>query len=58
MIFRLKTFVILAAFLMLGTLSGSLKASAEIAEQPCSTQFWKQMSARAWMEAEREIMMN
>lgn len=33
-------------------------ASAQIAEQPCDTQFWRQMSARAWMEAEREIMQN
>ncbi len=35
-----------------------LIASAQIAEQPCDTQFWRQMSARAWMEAEREIMQN
>lgn len=31
---------------------------SEIAEQPCDTGFWKQMEARAWLEAEREIMQN
>jgi|GEM_PF-997271 len=35
-----------------------LNAYAQVADQPCDTQFWRQMSARAWMEAEREIMQN
>lgn len=30
----------------------------EIAEQPCDSAFWTQMTARAWQEAEREIMQN
>ena len=33
-------------------------AKAQIADQPCDTQFWRQMSAKAWLEAEREIMQN
>ncbi|MEM8833981.1 MAG: hypothetical protein AAGB32_05520 [Pseudomonadota bacterium] len=37
----------------------SQNASAqEIAEQPCDTQYWRQMHAKAWLEAEREIMQN
>ncbi len=36
-----------------------LHASAqEIADQPCDAQYWRQMSSRAWLEAEREIMQN
>lgn len=30
----------------------------EIAPQPCDPRYWETMSARAWMEAEREIMQN
>lgn len=30
----------------------------EIAPQPCDPDYWDTMSARAWMEAEREIMQN
>lgn len=33
-------------------------ASAQIAEQPCDTQYWRQMTSKAWLEAEREIMQN
>jgi len=37
----------------------SIESNAQnIAEQPCDTQFWRQMSAKAWMEAQREIMQN
>lgn len=30
----------------------------DIAPQPCDTKYWEQMSSRAWLEAEREIMQN
>jgi hypothetical protein len=30
----------------------------QIAPQPCDPKYWETMSARAWMEAEREIMQN
>ncbi len=33
-------------------------AQPQIAEQPCDAGFWRQMEARAWQEAEREIMQN
>lgn len=33
-------------------------AAPDIAPQPCDTEYWKQMSSRAWMEAQREIMQN
>lgn len=46
-----------AVSLLLSTPITKLSAQ-EIADQPCDTQYWRQMSARAWMEAEREIMMN
>ncbi len=59
MIFKARTYLIIATALFLGTTTGAITSNAqEIAEQPCSTQFWRQMSARASMEAEREIMMN
>jgi len=32
--------------------------AAEIAPQPCDTRYWDSMAHRAWMEAEREIIMN
>ncbi|HPD83234.1 MAG: hypothetical protein R3D88_01560 [Alphaproteobacteria bacterium] len=33
-------------------------AQPQIAPQPCDTKYWEQMTSRAWMEAEREIMQN
>jgi hypothetical protein len=57
--FKLSLVVMLA--LLIGNMplvKTSKAAEVDIAEQPCDTQYWKQMSARAWMEAEREIMMN
>lgn len=33
-------------------------AAGSIAPQPCDPKYWETMSARAWMEAEREIMQN
>jgi len=32
--------------------------AAEVAPQPCDAQYWDSMTHRAWMEAEREIVMN
>lgn len=49
-----KLFLLLTVAL----LSSPLVFAQDIAEQPCDTQYWRQMSARAWMEAEREIMQN
>ena len=31
---------------------------SDIADQPCDPQYWRQISARAWLESEREIMQN
>lgn len=33
-------------------------ATPKIAEQPCDANYWRQMTFRAWQEAEREIMQN
>lgn len=33
-------------------------AAPDIAPQPCDARYWEQMSSRAWMEAQREIMQN
>jgi len=38
--------------------TGAGAGAPRIAEQPCDTKFWDQMSSRAWLEAEREIMQN
>ena len=45
------------ALALIVTYSGIVHAQ-DIAEQPCDTKFWNQMSSRAWLEAEREIMQN
>lgn len=58
MTLNIKSFALLAICLVLGTTSANAQTVPDIAPQPCDTQYWKQMSARAWMEAEREIMMN
>lgn len=47
--------------LMMACMIGSVHtahASGQIAPQPCDPKYWDTMSARAWMEAEREIMQN
>lgn len=33
-------------------------AAGDIAEQPCDPKYWDSLTARAWMEAEREIIQN
>jgi len=33
-------------------------SAQDIAPQPCDAQYWRQLTARAWLEAEREIMQN
>lgn len=40
------------------TTTGSTSSAGKIAPQPCDPRYWETMSARAWMEAEREIMQN
>ncbi|MEM6812009.1 MAG: hypothetical protein AAF549_06035 [Pseudomonadota bacterium] len=50
---KILPFLLIALFLLpLGS------PKAQIAEQPCDTQIWRQMHAKAWLESEREIMMN
>lgn len=51
-----KTIMVIIAGLIFSPASNA--AAPDIAPQPCDTEYWKQMSARAWMEAEREIMQN
>lgn len=48
----------LITLLLAGLCLSSPSSAVEIAPQPCDAQYWRQMSARAWMEAEREIMQN
>lgn len=36
----------------------AIAAAPDIAPQPCDARYWEQMSSRAWMEAQREIMQN
>ncbi len=36
----------------------AMAQNIDIAPQPCDAQYWNQMSSRAWLEAEREIMQN
>lgn len=38
--------------------ANAASAGGNIAEQPCDTNYWRQLTARAWLEAEREIMQN
>ena len=60
----MKILALLSALILLHSMPLSVAQAAtaatapDIASQPCDTQYWKQMSARAWMEAEREIMQN
>ena len=44
--------------LFISALPISKAAAQDIADQPCDANYWRQMSSRAWMEAEREIMQN
>jgi hypothetical protein len=50
-----SVYLLLAAFLLVLPAS---KADAQIAEQACDPGYFQQLTARAWMEAEREIMQN
>lgn len=53
-----KSFLLLAISFMMGIAIPYAHAAPDIAPQPCDTQYWRQMSSRAWLEAEREIMQN
>lgn len=54
----MKKLRFLFAIAIIFTISAPVMVNAQIANQPCDTQFWRQMHAKAWMEAEREIMQN
>ncbi len=47
--------LILLAFLLP---VAAMAQTPKIAEQPCDANYWRQMTFRAWQEAEREIMQN
>ena len=49
--------LLLFCFAILPT-SMAIAAAPDIAPQPCDARYWEQMSSRAWMEAQREIMQN
>lgn len=56
---RLKRNGVIALILMFAAVGGAAIAHAQtIAPQPCDPKYWKTLEARAWMEAEREIMQN
>jgi hypothetical protein len=60
-LFTLLTVLVLTSLISLSdaqAIPDDGNSGSNIAPQPCDTQYWKQMSARAWMEAEREIMQN
>ena len=52
---RYQVLILLA--LIIGVFIPSPHA-AEIAPQSCDSNYWRQLSSRAWLEAEREIMQN
>jgi hypothetical protein len=57
----MKTYIRLLGLLLVActSLSTTAKAAAgDIAEQPCDPKYWDSLTARAWMEAEREIIQN
>lgn len=41
-----------------GAFAKGAGGGGEIAEQPCDPKYWDSLTARAWMEAEREIIQN
>jgi len=49
---------IIVLLISIASLGFGVASAQTIAEQPCDTKFWDQMSSRAWLEAEREIMQN
>ena len=50
--------LLLFTVLVLATWLPAPSHAQDIAEQPCDPQYWRQLSARAWLESEREIMQN
>lgn len=57
----MKTYIRLLGLLLVACapLSTTARAAAgDIAEQPCDPKYWKSLEARAWLEAEREIIQN
>lgn len=55
---KFSTYILMLLFTGVAFSSASAQTAPDIATQPCDTEYWRQMSARAWMEAEREIMQN
>jgi hypothetical protein len=55
---RKLVFLTFWALLLTVSFGSYTYAASDIAEQPCDTKFWNQLSSRAWLEAEREIMQN
>lgn len=53
-----KSFLLAVISFMMGIAIPYAHAAPDIAPQPCDAQYWRQMSARAWLESEREIMQN
>lgn len=53
----MKSKLLLAA-LIVSVFAPNVNAAVDVADQPCDAEYWEAMSARAWMEAEREIMQN
>lgn len=53
-----KTLFLTALLTLMAALPPSVSSAQDIAEQPCDAQYWRQLSARGWLEAEREIMQN
>lgn len=54
---KIKHSILLAVF-GLGLICSAPAGAQDIAPQPCDSEYWKQLTARAWLEAEREIMQN
>lgn len=56
----MKQLILCSLLLIMGSIfiPKASYAQPEIAEQPCDSMFWSQMTSRAWQEAEREIMQN
>ena len=53
----MRTLLLFAVFILAIWLPSPSHAQ-DIAEQPCDPQYWRQISAKAWLESEREIMQN
>ncbi len=55
---KLLLLLLLSVLLIPSSVRAADPFGLDIAPQPCDAQYWRQMSARAWLESEREIMQN